>query len=179
MNVSATTPWPANAASPCTSTGSTARRGVVGDGVALGARHALDHGVDGLEVARVGGERERDLVAVGRLVLADRAEVVLHVARALRARRVELALELAEDLRVRLADHVGEHVEPAAVRHAEHDVAHARVGGLGAERVEHRDERLGAFEAEALLPEVLRVQEALERLGRVEPLEDAVLLRRR
>ena len=44
------------------------------------------------------------------------------------------------------------------------------------ERVEHRDERLGAFEAEALLPEVLRVQEALERLGRVQPLEDAALL---
>ncbi len=105
--------------------------GAVGDGVADGARHALDHRADRLEVARVGGEREQHLVAVGRLVLADRAEVVLHVAGALRARRVELTLELAEDLRVRLADHVGEHVEPTAVRHAEHDVAHARVGARG------------------------------------------------
>ncbi len=117
-------------------------------------------------------------MALGRLVLADRAEVVLHVAGALRARRVELALELAEDRGVRLADHVGEHVEPAAVGHAEHDVAHAGVGGEGAQRVEHRHERLGPLEAEPLLPEVLRVQEALERLGRVQPLEDPVLLRR-
>ena len=68
----------------------------------------------------------RTSLPLGRLVLADRAEVVLHVARALRARGIELALELAEDLRVRLADDVGEHVEPAAVGHAEHDVAHAR-----------------------------------------------------
>ena len=51
-----------------------------------------------------------------------------------------------------------------------------RVGGVEQERVEHRDERLRALEAEALLPEVLRVQEALERLGRVQALEDAALL---
>ena len=50
------------------------------------------------------------------------------------------------------------------------------VGGGAGQRVEHRDERLGAFEAEPLLAEVLGVQEALERLGGVEPFEDAVLL---
>ena len=53
---------------------------------------------------------------------------------------------------------------------------HAVVGrGVEQER-EHRDQRLRAFEAEALLPEELRVQEALERLGRVEPGEDLDLV---
>ena len=47
----------------------------------------------------------------------------------------------------------------------EHDLFDAVVGGAVEQEVEHRDERLGAFEAEALLPEVLRVQEPLERLG--------------
>ena len=114
-----------------------------------------------------------------RLVLAGRTEVVLHVAGALRARRVELTLELAEDLLVRLADNVREGIEPAAVRHAEHDVGHPGVGSVTAQRVQHRDERFRALEAEALLPEVLGVQEALERLGRVETLEDPALLLRR
>ena len=44
--------------------------------------------------------------------------------------------------------------------------------------VEQRDGRLGAFEAEALCAHVLRGEELLERLGRVEPLEDVALLER-
>ena len=110
------------------------------------------------------------------LNVAGRADVVLHVAGALRHVRVELALELAEDLRVRLADDVGEHVEPAAVRHAHHDFVHAVVGRRVEQEREHRDQRLRAFEAEALLAEELRVQEPLERLGRVEPAEDLDLV---
>ncbi len=151
--------------------------GVLGP-VALGAGHALDDGVDGLEVAGVRGERDGDLFAARRGVQTSRAEVVLHVARALYGRRVELALELAEDLPVRLPDDVREHVEPTAVRHADHDLAHTGVGRGRQQRVEHRDQGLGPFEAEALLAEVLRVEEALEGLGRVEPLEDAPLVRR-
>ena len=119
-------------------------------------------------MARVRGERDADRRARGGGELAGRADVVLHVARALRHVRVELAFELAEDLRVRLADDVGEHVEAAAVRHAHHDLLHAGVGRAVDQEVEHRDQRLGAFEAEALLAEELRVQEALERLGAVQ-----------
>src|SRR5207253_946288 len=47
----------------------------------LGARQTLDHGVDRLEMARVRGERDRDL-ARGRRAKALRAEVVLDVTRA-------------------------------------------------------------------------------------------------
>ena len=145
-------------------------------GVADGAGDAFDDGADGLEVAGIGRKREVDLGAGRRLVLAGRAEVILHVAGTLRTRRIELTLELAEDLLVRLAEHVRERVETATVCHTEHHVGHPGVGGFAAQSVEHRDERLGALEAEALLPEVLRVQEALERLGGVEPLEDPALL---
>ena len=153
-------------------------RGVVG-AVLLGADHAFDDRVDGFEVARVRGERQVGGLARARGVLARRADVVLHVARALRHVRVELAFELAEDLAVRLPDDVREHVEAAAVRHAHHDLLHPGVGGFVEEELQHRDERLAAFEAEALLPEVLRVEEALERLGRVERGEDLELLVRR
>ena len=147
------------------------------DPVALGAGHALDHGVDRLEVARVRREGHGARGARRRDVPAGRADVVLHVARALHRRRVERALELAEDLAVALPDGVHEHVEPAAVRHAEDDLGHAAVGRGRQQRVEHRDERLRALEAEPLLAQVLRVEEALERLGRVEPVEDAALHR--
>ena len=45
-------------------------------------------------------------------------------------------------------------------------------------RVEQGDGRLGTFEPEALLADVLGLEELLQRLGRVQPLEDAALLLR-
>ena len=83
-------------------------------------------GIDGLEVAGVGGQLDADVGAGRALVLAGRAEVVLHVAGALHRAGVDVALELLEDLVVALADDVGEHVEPAAVGHAEHRRVDAR-----------------------------------------------------
>ena len=148
----------------------------VAPAVTLRPGHALDHRVDGLEVARVRRERHHDLVTGRRGVRAGRADVVLHVAGALHRRRVERALELEEDLAVALADRVHEHVEPAAVRGAEHGFGHAGVGGRAEQRVEHRDQALGAFEAEALLAQVLRVHEPFEGLGRVQAVEDPALL---
>ena len=86
------------------------------------------------------------------------------------------ALELAEDLTVGLAGDVGEHVEAAAVGHADRDLVEAGLGGALQDLVEQRDERLAALEAEALLADVLGLQERLERLGLVELAEDAQLL---
>ena len=142
----------------------------------LGTHHSLDDGIDRFEVTRVRSQRDPDRFGRAALELAGRADVVLHVAGTLRDIRVELALELPEDLGVRLADDVREHVEPAAMRHAHHDLGHSRVGGGVEEEREQRDERLRAFEAEALLPEELRVQESFERLGRVQPSEDGPLV---
>ena len=136
FRLSATTPWPANAASPWMSTGSREGPGRV-DLVLLGPDHAQDHRVDRLEVARVGGQLDRDVLA-GLLLtyLPDRAEVVLHVARALDGVGVDVALELPEDLVVALADDVGQHVEPAAVGHAEHSAVEPVVGRRRQHRVE-------------------------------------------
>jgi hypothetical protein len=102
--------------------------------------------------------------------------VVLHVARALVRARV-VALELGEDLRDRFADGVGEHVESPAVRHPDHDLAQALHRRVVEDAVEQRDQRLAALEREALVADVLRVQEALEALGLDHLLEHALLAR--
>ena len=149
--------------------------GVV-DEVLAGPDHALDHGVDGLEVRRVRRQLDRQADARAAHELARRPQVVLHVARALGGGGVEVALELPEDLAERLAHQVGQHVEAAPVGHAQDRLL---VPG-GRRRVEHLveqgDQALGPLEAEALVAGVLGVQEALEGLGRVEPVEDVELL---
>lgn len=146
------------------------------DHVLLGAHDALEHWVDGLEVRRVRRQRHLGLaVAEHAEVLALGAEVVLHVAGAVRLTGVEVALELAEDLRDRLADDVREHVQAAAVRHADDDLVELVLGGLVEHRVEQRDDGLAALQREALLADVLRLQERLERLGRVQLAEDVLL----
>ncbi len=91
---------------------------------------------------------------------------------------VDVALELLEQLPVALADDVDEHVEPAPVGHAEHGLRLAGHGGVVEDGVDQRNGRLATFEAEALLADVLGVEELLQRLGGVEPVEDpAVLVR--
>jgi hypothetical protein len=102
--------------------------------------------------------------------------VVLHVAGALHGLRVLGALELAEDLPVGLARDVGQHVEAAAVRHPDRDLFEVRLGGALQDLVHQGDGRLAALEAEALLADVLGLQEGLERLGLVQLRHDAQLL---
>ena len=68
-----------------------------------------------------------------------------------------------------------EHVEAAAVGHAEDGRVEPGVGRRRDDLVEDRDGRLGALEAEPLGADVLGGEELLERLGRVQALEDAAL----
>ena len=63
-----------------------------------------------------------------------------------------------------------------AVGHAEHGLVHAAGARRSSRRRRARDRRLRAFEAEALLADVLGAEEALEGLGRVEAVEDVALL---
>ena len=121
------------------------------------ARGSLDDRVGSLEVARVRGERDRDLAGPGR-PLRPGAEVVLDVpAAALGIGRDgferALALELAQDRLVRAADGVSEHVEPAAVRHPDHDLVGSVLRGELDRLVEHRDHHVEPFERELLLAE--------------------------
>ena len=176
LSVSATTPWPAKAASPWSSTGSTenasgslmrsclARTMPSTTGSTVSRWLGLAASSMGIVSPRAAGEG------------AGLAEVVLHVARALGGLGVDVALELLEELVVALAHDVGEHVEPAAVGHAHDRAVEAVVGGPLEHGVEDRDGRLGALDAEALLADVLGGEELLEGLGGVEPAEDVALL---
>src|SRR5579863_5091956 len=104
--------------------------------------------------------------------------MVLDVPGTLNSGRVEVALELAEQLLIALAHNVYEDVQAAAVRHAHYGVLVTLVGRTLQQRVQKRDGRLGSFQTEALLADVLRLQEPLECLGRVQLGKDvAVLLR--
>jgi hypothetical protein len=71
---------------------------------------------------------------------------------------------------------VREDVEPAAVGHAHDDFLHAELGAVLDQRVEQRDERFAALDAEPLLPDVARVEEAFELLGGDELEEDRAAL---
>jgi hypothetical protein len=82
---------------------------------------------------------------------------------------------------VALSDGVGEHVQPAPVRHADHDLRHVRVRRVVQDRVQDRDQALGALERVAAVAHVLLVEEALEGLRLVELREDpaSILIRER
>ena len=147
---------------------------VVPEAVLLGADAAHEHRVDELEMARVETQREVHLLAGEDLVGAV-AQVVLHVT----AADVFLGLlvgELAEDLAGVFAHDVDEHVQTAAVGHADHHLADLLASGFLERQVDQRDERLGAFEGEALGAQKLAVDELLEELGVGQLGEDVELL---
>ena len=173
---SATTPWPAKAASPWISSGSTLiALDIVVELILLGAHLAEHDRIDDLEMRRVGGERQMDAVAV-ELAVRRGAEMVLDVARAFDlVGRGRAALELVEDGAVRLAHHLAEHVEPAAMGHAQGDLFEAELAAALDDLLERRDHRLGAVEAEALAAGVFDVEEILEALGLDQLAEDRAL----
>ena len=146
----------------------------------LGPGTALDHRVDGLQMAWVRAERDRDLARRG-LPHPFGPEVVLDVAGA--AFRIggdcidrSLALELAQDRLVGLPDRVREHAQPAAVGHPHHGLVRARFGGERDCLVEHRHHHVEALDRELLLAEERPAQVALEAFDLREPLEQALPL---
>ena len=60
--------------------------------------------------------------------------------------------------------------------HADHDLLHALGAGLLDQFVHRGDEALAAFQREALLADVLGVQEALQAFGGGQAVEDVLLL---
>ncbi len=141
----------------------------------LGARLAQDDRVDDLEVRRVGGQRQVDLVAV-ELTVRRGAHVVFDVARPFDVRRHgRTALELVEDGLVGLAHDRGQGVQAAAVRHAEDDLVDAQGAAALDHLLQRRDHGLAAVQAEALGAGETLVQEALEALGLDQLLEDGQL----
>src|SRR5262245_45230561 len=75
------------------------------------------------------------------------------------------APELVEDRPIGLGHDIGENVETPAMRHADHDLADAELAAALDDLLERRHHRLAAIETEALGAGVFHVEEALERLG--------------
>ncbi len=146
----------------------------------LGARASFDNRVDGLEMARVRGNRDGN-VARCSCTRSFSAEVVLHVAAAAffaSNDRVDrsLALELAQDRLVRAADDVREHVEAATVRHADDDFVRSGARGDLDRLVEHRHHHVEPLDRELLLAEKRAAQVLLHPLHLCQPLEQMQLL---
>ncbi len=89
------------------------------------------------------------------------------------------AFELREQRRRRLAEKIHQDVQAPAMRHADHDLLDFRATALLDEIIEERQERVAAFEREALLADVAGVEIALQPLGGSELPEDVALLLRR
>jgi hypothetical protein len=138
----------------------------VAEVVLLGANHALRHGVDRLQVARVRAEREVDRVTRAQAAVAREAAVVLDVAGALSVAWLEPDPELGEHRPVGHAHRVYEHVEAAAVRHGDDHLAAAEPLGVLDQEVEQRNQRVPALDREPLLTQKPLVQELLEPLRR-------------
>ena len=134
---------------------------------------SFHHRVGDLQVRRV--ERQGQVHRPARGVDVGReALVVLDVAGEQRV--VMLALELAEQILRHLAQRIHQHVQAAPVGHAEHQFLHPGLSRALQQVVEHRDQRLAALQREALLPDVARMQVALQSLGRGEALQDVLLV---
>jgi hypothetical protein len=149
------------------------RAGLVAAAIHARLDAAFDHRVHDLQVAGVEGQAQVHRAAGGGDVGAE-ALVVLHVAR----RQVlgRGVVELGEQVLGHLAQGVDQHVQPAAVGHADHHFLHAVGAGTLHHLVHAGDEALAAFQAEALLADVLGVQVAFQALGGGEPVEDVLLL---
>jgi hypothetical protein len=145
----------------------------VGAAIHAGAHGAFDHGVHDLEVRGVEGQAQVHRPA-GRRHVGAEALVVLDVAAGqLLGRRM---VELGEQVGWHLAQRIDQHVEAAPVGHADHDLLHALGAGLADQLVHRDDEAFAAFEREALLADVLGVEEALQAFGGRQALQDALLL---
>ncbi len=139
------------------------------------AHHAFNDGIHHLEVRRIGHEAQLHLTTFhhSRTVVAH---VVLHVAGRVLVGGVMMALELGKQRLVRLAHHIREHVETAAVCHADHHLGRAFAAQRVDHRIEHGDERVGAFHGETLVALIRAPEEALEAVDFIEAREHLLLL---
>ena len=128
-----------------------------------------------LEVRRIRREHHAERLPRRGRVLVRVAHVVLHIAAARRECGRPRLVELGEDLLQVLADDVREHIEAPAVRHAERELTDAERGARLEHAVEERNQRLAAFEAEALLADIAVREEVLEAVGLEELRQDALL----
>ena len=147
-----------------------------------GARVALDDGVDELQVARVGHERDRHLADAALFVGAAETKMVLDVARIAPSRRrtrfvpALRRFESDEDIGVGFAQHMREDVQAAPVRHAHDNVARAVLRREPNDLVQDRHQHVGAFDGEPFAAFEGGVDEAFKRFDFGEAFEEILFL---
>src|SRR6201992_665476 len=140
--------------------------------VLLGAHLAEHHGIDDLQMRRVGGQRQMDTVVV-ELAVRRSAEMIFDVAGAFdRVGVGGAALEFMKQRAMRLAQHLGQDVEAAAMRHADHDFLDAEIAAALDDLLQRRDQRFTAVEAEALGAGEFDVAELFKTFGFDQLVED-------
>src|SRR5437762_3937517 len=77
----------------------------------------------------------------------------------------------------RLAHEIGQDVEPAAMRHADDEFVDPELGAAAQDRFERRHQGFRALDAEPFGPGIAAVEKALERLGRGQDAQDLLLRR--
>ncbi len=118
-------------------------------------------------------------VAVGQHPFVLETEMVFHVTGRDVAEVIVASLELAHDVFDGLSQHLREHIDTAAVRHRDRDMPCARRRGFRDRRVEHRHERVGAFDRKALVSGERAAKESFEAIDFGEARQQGALLIRR
>ena len=101
--------------------------------------------------------------------------MVLHISGALDATDVLGSLKLTEDLAVCFPGNVGQHVQTSTVSHRDGDFVETFLGRGLQDFIHHADGGLRSLKAEALLSDVLGLEERFECFGLVQFREDAQL----
>ena len=142
---------------------------------ARGARHADDHGVDELEMARIRRNRDHHFGRRFLLHSSAGARVVLHVASPAQSVAERLVadgfLELRQNLDVALLHHVRQDIQAAAMRHADEHVPDPGDRRIGNQLVEDRDHHVQTFDRKTGLAGECLLEESLEGLHLGDPIE--------
>ena len=138
------------------------------------ARLALDHGIHGLQMARVCGQVDLDFVAGRGLPDVPISEVIFDVAVSTDRIRSEVSLEFVEDDVQRFVENIGQDVQPSPVGHAHDDLLDAAPLAVLNEGVQGQDQGFATLQGKALAA-VLGMEKVLERFSLVEFSEDIAM----
>lgn len=141
-----------------------------------GAGLALDDGVDGFEVAGIGGKGKVNFLAGGGGDLVLVAKVIFDVAIPENGFRNIVFMKFGEEFTAGFAEGVDEDIEATTVGHADDYFFDPGSGASLDQRIEHGDESFAAFKREAFLTDIAGVEEAFEGFGGDYFLEEAALL---
>ncbi len=145
-------------------------------GVAFCTRNAHNHGIDRLQMGRVGRNIHLHRLLVGQGALRRIPQVVLYVSVKIILCKF-LPLKFRENLRSRLAKHIGQHIESTPVCHAQNHFFHTQFRAALQHEIQTWNQGLCALNGEALLADKLGVQKGFKGNGFIELVQNVPLFR--